>query len=113
MSAKFQSCPVTRDTDLRLVYTLLPRLIGRSSKITDHRLWLDELGPTETEVVDFLKNVQFIDDGLDPTELPWAVLELPAGSDTHALICNTAGQLEKLGAHVRVEDVKTGEKGTI
>ena len=74
-----------------------------------YQLWLEDLGNQPEAVIDFLIDDMFIA-GLmekpdDMPQLPWEIIELPAGSDTYSLIHIKASELERLGAIVSVRGI--------
>lgn len=74
-----------------------------------YQLWLEDLGNEPGQVVDFLIEDMLIASAVeqpdDVPDLPWAIIELPAGSDTYSIIHIKAGELERLGAVVSVREV--------
>lgn len=74
-----------------------------------YQLWLEDLGNRPGTVIDFLIDDIFIagsmEEPSDLPELPWEIIQLPAGSDTYNIIFIKAGELEKLGAVVSVKEI--------
>lgn len=93
---------------LRVVSGLF-RLEQSAKTALSYQLWLEELGSKPEAVVDFLIEDMFIagfmEEPDDIPELPWEIIELPAGSDTYSIIHIKAGELEGLGAVVSVREV--------
>ena len=79
-----------------------------AGEASSYQLILVNLGNNPHAVVDFLAEeillAGVIDGPEDLPDLPWCILDLPAGSDTFSIIQILAGKLERRGAVVKVTE---------